>query len=373
MKNTTRKLYNGYLTQIAELNGVEVQDLSSKFPVEPSVEQKLEAKIQESAGFLKLINVIPVEDKSGQLLGLGVDSPCAGTTDTDTEERKPSDPTSMASIEYTCEQTNFDTSITYKKLDLWSKHKNFQPIIRDAILKRQALDRIMIGFNGTHRAKTSNKTQYKLLQDVNIGWLQKIRNDRPSNVMSAIVDEEGNVLSESIKVGPGCHYVNLDAVVMDAVDNIVAEHFQDDDELAVICGRKLLSDKYFPLVNKEQENSELLASGLIISQKRVGGLRAVRVPSFPANAMLITRLDNLSIYWQEGTRRRSIIDNPKRDRIENYESVNEAYVVEDYDCAVLIENIEIVSAQQAAQTSIELAPVEQNAGEGGHLDDELGE
>ena len=45
---------------------------------------------------------------------------------------------------------------------------------------------------------------------------------------------------------------------------------------------------------------------------------------------LITRLDNLSIYWQEDTRRRSVIDNPKRDRIENFESVNEAYVVEDY-------------------------------------------
>ncbi|STU54507.1 phage major capsid protein [Klebsiella pneumoniae subsp. pneumoniae] len=53
--------------------------------------------------------------------------------------------------------------------------------------------------------------------------------------------------------------------------------------------------------------------------------------------MLITRLDNLSIYWQEDTRRRSVIDNPKRDRIENFESVNEAYVVEDYRCVALVE------------------------------------
>ncbi|STH27919.1 P2 family phage major capsid protein [Escherichia coli] len=55
----------------------------------------------------------------------------------------------------------------------------------------------------------------------------------------------------------------------------------------------------------------------------------MRAPFFPPNALLITRLDNLSIYWQEDTRRRSVIDNPKRDRIENFESVNEAYVVED--------------------------------------------
>ena len=61
--------------------------------------------------------------------------------------------------------------------------------------------------------------------------------------------------------------------------------------------------------------------------------------------MLITRLDNLSIYWQAGTRRRSVIDNPKRDRVENYESVNEAYVVEDYDGACLVENIELLPVQ----------------------------
>ncbi|CRL46086.1 Phage major capsid protein, P2 family [Sodalis glossinidius str. 'morsitans'] len=39
----------------------------------------------------------------------------------------------------------------------------------------------------------------------------------------------------------------------------------------------------------------------LISQKRLGGLQAIRVPFFPDNTILITRLDNLSIYWQDGT------------------------------------------------------------------------
>ncbi|MGE9715608.1 P2 family phage major capsid protein, partial [Escherichia coli] len=99
---------------------------------------------------------------------------------------------------------------------------------------------------------------------------------------------------------------------------------------------------------KEQENSEKLAADMIISQKRMGGLQAVRAPFFPPNALLITRLDNLSIYWQEDTRRRSVIDNPKRDRIENFESVNEAYVVEYYRCAALEENIQIGDCSAAA-------------------------
>ena len=55
--------------------------------------------------------------------------------------------------------------------------------------------------------------------------------------------------------------------------------------------------------------------------------------------MLITKLSNLSIYWQDGARRRHIEEEPKRNRIVNYESSNDAYVVEDYDCVALVENI----------------------------------
>lgn len=249
-----------------------------------------------------------------------------------------------------CTQTNFDTALKYSKLDSWAKFKDFQVKIRNQIVKRQALDRIMIGWNGTKRARTSDFTVNKLLQDVNIGWLEKIRKGAPDQVMSKILDEAGAVVSEKIRIGKAGDYHNLDALVMDAVNELIAAWFQDDTELVAIVGRSLLADKYFPIVNKEQENSEMLAADVIISQKRIGGLQAVRVPSFPDNTILITRLDNLSIYWQDGTRRRHIIDNPKRDRIENYESVNEAYVVEDYQCAALIENINILKPAAPAPT-----------------------
>ena len=309
MKKKTRFAFNAYLQQLARLNGVEVEELSSKFTVEPSVQQTLEDQIQQSAAFLTVINITPVTEQSGQLLGLGVGSTIAGTTDTTTKEREPTDPTLMEDVEYKCEQTNFDTVLTYAKLDMW--------------------------------AKFSNRAENPLLQDVNKGWLQKIREDAPDHVMGSKTAEDGTTTAEPVKVGPGGKYVNLDAVVMDTVNELIDVEYQDDDELVVVCGRELLSDKYFPLVNKEQDNSEKIAADLIISQKRMGGLQAVRAPFFPANALLITRLDNLSIYWQEDTRRRSVIDNPKRDRIENFESVNEAYVVEDYRCAALVENIEI--------------------------------
>lgn len=339
MKKETKFKFNAYLTQLARINGVEVAELSGKFSVEPSVAQTLEDTIQQSAAFLTLINVVPVAEQSGELLGLGVGGTVAGTTDTTQGEREPTDPTQLAGVEYKCEQTNFDTALTYAKLDLWAKFQDFQTRIRNAITTRQALDRIMIGFNGVKRSKTSNRAANTLLQDVNKGWLQKYREDASDRVLGSTTDDSGLTTAGQVKVGPGGTYTNLDALVMDAVSELVDVVYQDDPELVVICGRSLLADKYFPLVNKQQENSEKLAADMIISQKRMGGLQAVRAPYFPDNALLITRLDNLSIYWQEGTRRRSLIDNPKRDRIENFESVNEAYVVEDYRCGCLVENI----------------------------------
>ncbi|MGM0936278.1 MAG: phage major capsid protein, P2 family [Pseudomonadota bacterium] len=361
MKKHTRFQFNAFLTQLASLFEVEVEALSTKVEVNPSISQKLEDNIQQSAAFLTMINIVPVDEQSGQVIGLGVGSTIAGTTDTTKEDRVPTDPSTLTDIEYKCEQTNFDTALTYKKLDLWAKFQDFQLRIRNAIIRRQALDRIMIGFNGVTRAKKSNREVNKLLQDVNIGWLQKVRNDAPEHVVSDVKDENGAVISKTIRVGAGGDFFNLDALVMSAVDDLIDEEYQDDTEIVVICGRKLLSDKYFPLVNKDQENSEKLAADMIISQKRIGGLQAVRAPYFPENALFVTRLDNLSIYWQNETRRRHIIDNPKRDQIENYESVNEAYVVEDYRGVALIENIEMLTVPVKAHETEETETEEEGA------------
>lgn len=335
MRNETRVHYNAYLGQIASLNSV--VDPTVKFTATPSVQQKLETRIQESSVFLASINVTPVTDQEGEKLGLGVTGTIAGRTDTSAKDREAFDPTGVTDQKYRCEQTNYDTALRYNRIDAWAKFPDFQTRIRDAILKRQALDRIMIGFNGTSVAANTNRVTNPLLQDVNIGWLEKMRLNAPERVMT-----EGVELSGKVNVGAGGDYENIDALVFDMVNNLLDPWFQDDTELVVLCGRKLLSDKYFPLVNQVAPATEQIAADLIISQKRIGNLPAIRVPSFPPDALMVTRLDNLSIYWQEGSRRRSLVDNAKRDQVENYESSNDAYVVEDYGCAALAENITLL-------------------------------
>ncbi|MBR0573339.1 MULTISPECIES: phage major capsid protein, P2 family [Pasteurellaceae] len=336
MNNITREQLNAYRQCVAEANGITFADTSTKFTVEPSIQQKLETKVQESSEFLSKINIVPVDEMSGELLGLGIAGTLASTTDTSTSKtgRETQDLTNMDSRQYHCKQINYDTHITYGQLDLWAKFPDFKKRIADLKTKRIALDRIMIGFNGTSHSKTSNRTTNPLLQDVQKGWLQQIRDDAPERHF-----KEETQGTSVIKVGKGQTYQNLDAVVYSAVNDFIATWHQEDTELVAIMGRDLLADKYFPLVNDIEQPTERMAADIIISQKRVGGLQAVRVPSFPKNTILITRLDNLSIYYQNGKNRRAIIDNVKFDRIEDYMSSNDAFVVENLDCVALIENL----------------------------------
>ncbi|MBF7687752.1 phage major capsid protein, P2 family [Acinetobacter rathckeae] len=328
----TQRKFNMSMAHLAKLNGVD--SVEKKFTVTPSIQQKLEDKIQLSSDFLKQINVFLVDEQSGSALGLGITRPIASRTNTDAQDRQASDPSGMDERAYFCRQTNFDTAIKYRKLDQWAKFKDFYPRLSAMIQKRQGLDRIMIGLNGTSYATNTDIVANPKLQDVNKGWLQKQREENPQRVLSS-----GKVNAGKITIGKTGDYKNLDALVMNLVDEMIDEVHQDNPDLVVLCGRKLQSDKYFPLVNKDQPNTESLAADMIISQKRMGNLPVYAVPFFPEGTILVTTFDNLSIYVQSGARRRAVIDNPKRDQIENFESSNEDYFIEDLGLAVMAENI----------------------------------
>ncbi|WP_081433645.1 P2 family phage major capsid protein [Laribacter hongkongensis] len=147
MRNDTRLQYTQFVTQLARLNSVPSAEKS--FTVAPSIQQTLESRIQQSSEFLSRINVIGVPEMAGEKIGLGVTGTIAGRTRTG--PGKPRVARSVADLDshkYQCAKTNFDTAIPYQQLDVWAKFPDFQTRLRDAILKQQALDRIMIGFNG---------------------------------------------------------------------------------------------------------------------------------------------------------------------------------------------------------------------------------
>ncbi len=334
MRTHTRAQYDAYNTRLAQLNNV--GSTAFTFAVEPSVQQTLEQRMQESSAFLSAINVIGVDEIKGQKVGIGASSTIAGRTDTSGDgERTPRDVTDAAAEGYECFQTDFDTAIPYARLDAWARHQNFQTLIRDAILERQALDRIMIGFNGKTAEKTTNRTTNPLLQDVNIGWLQKYRLHASERVM------DGGEVDGKIVLGAGGDYANLDALVMDSVSQLIAPWHQQDPDLVVVLGRNLVHDKYFPIINQDNKPTEQLAADLVLGAKRIGGLQPVVVPFMPDGTLMITSLTNLSLYWQIGGRRRYLQEQPNKNRVANFESSNDAYVVEDYGLGCVVENIEL--------------------------------
>ncbi|MBB5447094.1 MULTISPECIES: phage major capsid protein, P2 family [unclassified Paraburkholderia] len=336
MTPQTRAAIEAYSSRIAQLNGVPTA--SQQFNVAPSVQQTLEKRIQESTAFLGAINVIGVTAQQGEKLGLLVGSTIASTTDTSAKEREPFDPTDMDPNAYMCTQTNFDTALNYSKLDAWAHMPNFQTMIRQMQVVQTGLDRIRIGLNGTSRAATSDREQNPNLEDVNVGWLEKFRTQAPAQVMS-----------DAIVIGPGGDYKNPDALVHEAVNSLIAPWHADNPELVVLCGRETLLDRYFVVLNDDNRPVDQLAAATIVSQQRMGGIKAMRVPFMPRGKLFITLLKNLSLYWQIGGRRSTLIDNPKRDRYEFFNSSNDAYVVEDYEAGCLIDDVEFAGAAALAE------------------------
>ena len=329
MKNFTQVAFNLMCQHLAKINGAAAGSLA--FNVLPTIQQNIEKAIQESSAFLSAILSIIVDELEGEKIQVNSRGPLASRTNTKAgTARKPVIPHELFSNKYKLNKTNFDTFIDYETLDMWAKFPNFMELVRQAAIVQQALDRIMIGWHGTSAAATTDITVNTLLEDVNIGWLEHIRVDADEQVKDA-----GNTIGAT-----GADYKNLDALVFDVYHTFIKQMYRNGTEIVAIVGEGILLDKYFPLVNENQP-TEKIAADMIISQKRIGNLQAVQVPYFPEDAILLTPLNNLAIYSQNGKRRMAIKDKPELDRIEFYESSNEGYVVQDYNRVALIENIVI--------------------------------
>lgn len=289
MRNATRIAFTALAAQIALVNGV--ASATEKFNVAPTVQQTLEKATQESSAFLKAINVIGVDEQQGEALLAGVNGPVAGRTNTGAGNRRnPSNVAEMSKDSYSCVQTNFDTSFPYALLDAWAKFPEFQVLLTNAIVERQALDRIMIGFNGITAAVSTDRAANPLLQDVNKGWLQKIREGAADRVLDeGKVDGKVTVGATKIVKVAGVateisgDYQTLDGVVFDAIQMLDPWHRSRPD-LVVLVSRDLMHDKLLKAVEKgSASNQEENAAQEIVSRARLGGLPVVDAPFLRAD------------------------------------------------------------------------------------------
>ena len=320
---------------IADTYGV--QRASKMFSVEPSVAQELNDAITAKADFLERINIIPVSEIKGEKVYIGVNGPVTGRTNTKTTDRQAKDASALENTTYELADTQSDVGLPYAKIDAWAKFPDFKDRYSAAVQKRIAQDRIVIGFHGLSAATQTDLAANPKLQDVNKGWLQQLREDAPQQVL-----KEG-ATTDKITLGAGGDYANLDALVHDT-KQMVDEILREDGDLIAIIGSDLLAADKAKLYTKQGDTpteKERIENAQVIST--YGGLPAFSVPNFPVNAVLITSWDNLSIYYQDSSWRKQSIDNPKRSRVEDYNSRNEGYVIEQLEKIALTENVELVA------------------------------
>ncbi|EGU45419.1 MULTISPECIES: phage major capsid protein, P2 family [Vibrio] len=332
MQKQTKIKLSAYVKAVAAQN--DVDDATEKFNVSPNGTQRIIAAIRESSWFLNKINIISVKNQKGESIGLGVTGMIASRTDTSgSGKRTPKDHSSMGAMPYMCEQTNFDTALRYAKLDAWAHHKNFNALISKATREQIDANKITIGWYGESADKNTDATANPNGEDVNKGWFQAMRDHNEDRLITT-----GQKADGEIRIGEGGDFINLDLAVLET-KNLLHDACENDSNLVAIIGSDLLAyDKakfYEAHGNTPSEKGKIQELQVIGTY---GGLPAVKVPGFPSTGIMVTSYDNLSIYIQEGSVRRSTgKKNDEKDQIENFESMNMAYVIEEVGKAAAIE------------------------------------
>lgn len=332
MQKYTKQKLNAYVQTVAKQNDVE--DATEMFNVTPVGTQRIIAAIRESNWFLNRINIISVKNQIGEAIGLGVSGMIASRTDTSgSGERTPKDYHGMTAMPYNCVQTNFDTAIRYATLDAWAHMKNFNSIVSSHTRKQIDANKITVGWFGKSVATTTNAAENPNGEDVNKGWFQAMRDYNADRLIT-----EGVEASGVIKIGEGGDFTNLDVAVLN-VKNLLHPACENDADLIAIIGSDLLAYEkakfYEANGNKPTEKSKVEERQVIGTY---GGLPAVSVPGFPSTGIMVTSYDNLSIYIQEDSIRRTVgKKNDAKDQVENFESMNMAYVIEQLEKVAAIE------------------------------------
>lgn len=327
MNNTTRARFASMIAVMATKYGVAAVD--KQFAATPTIEQTLADRVIEESQVLQLINFIPVTEQEGQTI-LGSAGGMSKRTDTQAGPRITRNLLSLDPLGYRCEKTEFDINIGYALLDAWAKFTDFESRILKYTRQAIADARVTVGWHGIAAAAVTDPDTNTLGEDVNIGWLQKIR----AYNSGAQFMSEGVAASGVINLGAGGDYVNLDAFVYD-LSLRLGERQRNNPRNVVLLGRELVAfDKtalYTAQGDTPTEKEKIVANAAVPTY---GGLPASSPGFFPARGIYVGPWSNLSLYYQTGSVRQKINDNAEYDRIDHFNTVNDAYVVEDYEaCA----------------------------------------
>lgn len=344
--------------RIADAYGVPRELVDKSFAITPDMEVTLNTDIALRSGFLSMCNVVGRAQKTGGSLKIGPHNLNTRRADTaNGDARVPGTPGALIENEYSMVKTQSDFSIHDDDKAEWSQFPDFEQRYRASYQEGIANDRVIIGFHGTgNTAATTNLVTNKLMQDVNKGWFQLLKDRAPANFIT-----EGGTLNE-IHIGTGTadDYENLDECIHDLRTSIPVHR---RDGLVAVVGSGILAAaqaKLFASQGNTPTEKERILNQMVIGM--YGGLPTIEADFFPDNAIMVTRLklpginnvsmSNLSVYYQMSSWRRLVTYKPETESTIDWNTRHECYHIED------LEAIRVIQATTTKVGTVTLAPVE---------------
>lgn len=318
-----------YAAGLAKANG---QDSTSRyFSLTPPKETKLRDALLQQSEFLRLVNVMDVDQVNGQVVSTGKPGIYTGRK----KDGRFTRPMGVDGNDYKLVETDSGSYLPYSLLVIWANsgsEDEFFQRIQAFSNESFALDMLRVAFNGTSVADDTDPDANPNGEDVNIGWHQLVKTRTP-----------GQIITDEVTIGGvGADYVGLDAAVTDIVHTSIYEPFRNDPRLVVLVSADLIGADATTMMNMVDRPTEKVAAQLI--NRQIAGRTAYTPPFMPEGRLIVTTLDNLHIYTQAGTRKRKAEWNDDRKRFENNYLRMEAYAVEHDELYAAFDKITLAEA-----------------------------
>jgi P2 family phage major capsid protein len=307
------KMLHKYAAELAKSNGS--LDPSRFFSLTDPKETKLRAALMAESEFLGMINMMDVDQTSGQVVTTGQPGIYTGRK----KDGRFNRPLGNSGNEFKLYETDSGSYLRYDLLVIWANagsEEEFFQKIQAFSNESFALDMLRVAFNGIRADENTDPDANPNGEDVNIGWHQIVKDRSP-----------GQIITDNVTIGgPGADFVGLDAAVTDIIHNCIYEPFRRDPRLVVLVSADLIGADATTMMQMVDRPTEKVAAQLI--NRQIAGRTAYTPPFMPEGRLIVTTLDNLHIYTQRGTRKRKTEWNDDRKRFENNYLRMEGYAVE---------------------------------------------
>lgn len=315
-ENQIQHFLKRYFDDQAERSGYPAG--TQAFSLSEDNQRSTEKRIAQAVPFLNAVNNFGVANADGAKLRPGLFGAAAKRTDVTAHDLETDKRFPLTDEQYHCKSTEYDVSVPWVLLDSWGRDRSydeFEKWLDSLIIYRQAKDRILTGWHGTSAAAETDPVANPTRADLNVSWLQQIRDNAP-----------GQVIAKPQTFGSGGDFTTLNALVKNAINSKLPAAFQGDHDLRVFIGPDLLPDGA-----TDSDGRATLP--------RIAGRRVACPPFFPAGKVLLTAHANLSLYWKIGLRNQFVEGAPQSNRYDWFTSSDDAYVVEDHGFAALIDDV----------------------------------